>query len=109
MAVSITSRYRSLGVQDFPDTQGTTHPSVPIRRHRAGAPDPRASQYRHIVTGVETIEYLSFRFYANSESWWRIADANPVRYPLDARPGDALTVPSSNELQGTTDRTRTFR
>jgi hypothetical protein len=109
MAVSITSRYRSVGVQAFPDRLGLTHPSVPIRRHNPDAVDPRAAQYRHLVTGLETIEYLSFRFYANSESWWRIADANPVRFPLDARPGDALTVPSSNSLQGTTDRTRTFR
>lgn len=109
MAVSISSRYRGLGVQDFPDTQGATHPSVPIRRHPADALDPRLAQYRHRVTGVETVDYLSFRFYANCESWWRIADANPVRHPLDVRPGDALTIPSSNELLGTVDRSRTFR
>jgi hypothetical protein len=108
MTVSISSRYRGLGIQNFPDTNAEAHPSVPIRRHPPDAIDTRSTQYRHRLTGVETVEYLSFRFYANSESWWRIADANPIRFPLDFRSGDALTVPSSNEFAGSIDRTRTF-
>jgi nucleoid-associated protein YgaU len=108
MPVPISSRYRGLGVQDAPDAHADTRPSVPIRRHPPEAIDTRSTQYRHRLTGVETVEYLAFRFYANSESWWRIADANPIRFPLDFRPGDALTVPSSNELATSIDRTRTF-
>ena len=108
MAVPITSRYRSLGIQEAPDAAGVQHPAVPILRHSPSAIDPRQTQYRHRITGTEGIEYLAFRFYGNSESWWRIADANPVQFPLDVRPGDAVAVPSGDEAARTEDRSRNF-
>jgi hypothetical protein len=106
MAVSITSRYRTLGIQQAPDAQGTSQPTVPIRRH-----DPRteaAIQYRHRVTGVEGLEYLSWRFYGASDTWWRIADANPVRFPLDVQPGNAVAIPAGERPGRIEDRSRTF-
>jgi hypothetical protein len=106
MAVSITSRYRPLGIQEAQDTEGQPHTSVPIRRH-----DPRAQeaiQYQHRVTGVEGIEYLAWRFFGSSESWWRIADANPVRFPLDVRAGDAVAIPTNENVGRIEDRARVF-
>ncbi|HEX5368530.1 MAG TPA: hypothetical protein VFY10_03865 [Dehalococcoidia bacterium] len=108
MAVSISSRYRNLGIQDFADADGQTHPSVAIRRHSPVAPNTANSRYTHQVTGVEGIEYLAFRFYGNSESWWRIADANPLRFPLDVKSGDAVAIPSSDDVVTQQDRARTF-
>jgi len=109
MPVSISSRYRSAGVHEAPDAEGVVHAAVPVLRHSPVAPVSTSPQYRHRVTGVENIEYLAWRFYANSESWWRIADAYPVRFPLDIRPGDSLVIPSSNEVAASIDRTRSFR
>ena len=104
MTVSITSRYRGLDVFNAPTPTGP-RATVAIRRY---APPPAAVvDYQHRVTGVETVEYLSWRFYGNSEQWWRIADANPVRFPLDLRPGSALAVPTT-EQSGRTGRDRIF-
>ena len=103
MAVSITSRYRGLEVYDAPDATGAVHPTVAIRRH---VPPPAGSvDYHHRVTGIEDIEYLAWRFHGDSEIWWRIADANPPAFPLDLRPGDALSVPTISGF-GRIDRER---
>ncbi|MEU4520018.1 hypothetical protein AB0F52_15145 [Amycolatopsis sp. NPDC024027] len=93
MTVSIMSRYRGHPVVNAPDSAGTPRPTVAIRRHTP--PPTDAVDYQHRITGVEDIEYLAWRYYGNSEVWWRIADANPARFPLDLRPGDAVAVPAS--------------
>lgn len=93
MTVPIASRYRLLGVLQAPGRDGVVRPTVPIRRHDPVAP-ASASPYRHRVTGVEDIEYLAWRFGGSSEEWWRIADANPLAFPLDLRPGNAVTLPA---------------
>lgn len=104
MTVSITSRYRGLDVFNAPAGDGP-RATVAIRRY---APPPStAVNYQHRVTGVESVEYLSWRFYGNSEQWWRIADANPVTFPLDWRPGAAVAVPTT-EQSGETRRDRIF-
>jgi len=92
MTVGITSRYRGLETYDATDANGVVHPTVAIRRY---APPPAdAVDYQHQVTGVEGVEYLAWRFYGNSEVWWRIADANPARFPLSLRPGDVEAIPA---------------
>lgn len=105
MTVSITSRYRGLDIYEAVDANGTVHPTVAIRRY---APPPAdAVNYQHQVTGIEGIEYLSWRFYGNSETWWQIADANPVACPLALRAGDVEAVPASGS-SGRIDRERVF-
>jgi hypothetical protein len=105
MTVAINSRYRALGVIDAPGADGVVRPTVPIRR--LTPPPPPPARYRHLVTGVEDIEYLAWRFVGNGEDWWRIADDNPLAFPLDLRPGDRVDLPRSGRPP-TEGRGRTF-
>lgn len=105
MTVSITSRYRGLDVFEAADATGTLRPTVAIRRY--APPSADAISYQHRVTGVENIEYLAWRFFGDSEQWWRIADANPAVFPLKLRPGDIEAIPASGSA-GRIDRGRVF-
>ena len=40
-----------------------------------------------------TLDLLARRYYGREDLWWRIADANPARFPLDWKAGDRLLVP----------------
>jgi hypothetical protein len=106
MTLAMNSRYRALGVIQAPGTDGVLRPTVPILRHERSA--PAATLYRHRVTGLEDLEYLAWRFSASSEDWWRIADANPLAFPLDLRPGNALNLPHNEQSRPLRDRGRTF-
>ena len=103
MPVSINSRYEPRGAYHAAAADGTVRPTLPIRR----GPAPAGATYRHRVTGVEDLEYLSWRYLRNSEAWWVIADANPVAFPLDLAPGAVVDVPLG-ERPDRTDRTRVF-
>ncbi|MFL6120432.1 hypothetical protein [Actinophytocola sp.] len=105
MTVGITSRYRGLDTYDATDANGVVHPTVAIRRYTP--PPADAVDYQHQVTGVEGVEYLAWRFYGNSEVWWRIADANPARFPLSLRPGDVEAIPAGG-ASAVLDRERVF-
>lgn len=105
MAVPITSRYRGLDVYVAVDATGTPHPTVAIRRY--APPPPEAVSYQHRVTGLEGIEDLAWRFFSNSETWWRVADANPLMFPLDLHPGDVVAVPTTGQ-PGRISRERVF-
>ncbi|MFF3450533.1 hypothetical protein ACFYXJ_25715 [Streptomyces sp. NPDC002667] len=105
MSVSITSRYRQAAVRPVVDATGTTRATVAIRRSAPPAADDIV--YEHRVTGAEDIEYLAWRYFGDSQVWWRIADANPVRFPLDLRVGTALAVPASQDV-GQVGRDRVF-
>ena len=63
--------------------------------------------YRHQVTGLETLEYLAWRYYGNSALWWRISEANDLRYPIGLEPGSTINIPGVNDL-GTVVRNRSF-
>lgn len=107
MTVSISSRYRTLGVIDAPDAAGVLHPTVPIRRH-----DPVSqarSVYNHRVTGAEVIDYLAWRTLGAGEQWWRLADANRLAFPLDLVPGQALSLPAREVVGMLPSRERVFR
>jgi nucleoid-associated protein YgaU len=47
----------------------------------------------HTIIGGETLDALAARYYGREDLWWRIADANPLRFPLDWRPGDTVVIP----------------
>ena len=105
MAVAINSRYRTLGVIEAPGADGVLRPTVPIRRFDpSSAP---AATYQHLVSGAEDIEYLAWRFIGNGEEWWRIADENPLAFPLDLRPGARVYLPTGPR-PATASRGRTF-
>jgi hypothetical protein len=103
MAVPITSRYWGGPVYTATDAAGTPQATMAIRRHTPST----AAVYQHVVTGVEDVEYLAWRFYGTSDSWWIIADANPLAFPLDLGPGDRIDVPTSAQ-PGQISRARSF-
>jgi hypothetical protein len=90
MPVGLRSRYAGLAVEQAPDASGELRALIPIRRHEGV--DTTAGRYRHVVTGAETVEYLAWRYQGSSDEWWRVADANPLRFPLDWRTGETVLV-----------------
>ena len=105
MSVIITSRYYRSPVYDATDAQQVSHPTIAMRPPTP--PDPGTTLYSHLVTGVETIEYLAWRYYGDSKLWWRIAEANGLQFPLDFTPGMSLNIPTINDI-GTVVRNRRF-
>ena len=103
MGVSIRSRYWSLPPLEVPGPEGPV-PALPIRPQPA---PPSAATVTHMVTGVESLEYLAWRFYGRSAAWWHIADANDLSFPLDYRPGMTVNVPQGTGV-GRVLRTRRF-
>lgn len=106
MPVSARSRYALSAPMQAPDADGEPRTALPIRRHE-GVPASSA-RYAHLVTGAESLEYLAWRYQGSSEGWWRLADANPLRFPLDWRPGDQLDVASGGNAPGLVTRDRRF-
>lgn len=105
MPVSLTSRYTGVPVQDVTNAQGEVHPTIMVRPFTPPGPD--TTLYRHTLVGLETIEYLAWRFYGSSSDWWRIAEANPLVFPLDLSSGMVVAIPSPTDV-GRIERTRSF-
>lgn len=104
MSVDITSRYWAAGTVTVEDGPDGPLVSLPIRR----TPAPRqVHSVNHLASGTESMEYLAWRFYRRSHIWWRIADANPLAFPLDLQPGNRVTIPSA-ETAGEVIRRRRF-
>jgi hypothetical protein len=103
MPVDAASRYRlHPTVEHVVDGRPTV--AVGIRLQ----PDlPDGPLYQHRLTGVEDIEYLAWRYLGRSTAWWAIADANPLAFPLDVRPGQTVQIPDLGDI-GRVVRTRTF-
>lgn len=105
MPVSLTSRYANLPVYDAVDASGVTHPTIAIRPSTALTPGSVSAQ--RTLVGTETVEYLAWQYYHSSTAWWRIAEANPLIFPLDLTSGTSLTVPAPGDI-GLIERTRSF-
>lgn len=90
MPVSPRSRHARLPSQQAPDATGTQRTLLPIRRHLP--PSAALPRYTHLITGTETLESLAWRTQNASDAWWRLADGNPLRFPLDWRPGEKVEV-----------------
>jgi hypothetical protein len=86
MPVSIYSRYYELQTMEVDGRAGFV-------QRLTGSPAVYADSIVHTLVGDETLEQLAARYYGRADLWWRIADANPARFPLDWRPGDTLLIP----------------
>lgn len=104
MPVHTTSRYGASPTYLADDARRGPQPTLGAR---PSEPPPEGGLHYHRVAALEDIEYLAWRFHGASEFWWRVADANPRRYPLDLRPGDVLAVPLDAD-PGRVERTRRF-
>lgn len=105
MPVSSNSRYANATIFDAVDTEGTKHPTIAMRRTPSTGAVPIF--YQHVMVGMDTVESLAANLYHSSEVWWRIADANPLMFPLDWRPGMAIGLPPVSQ-RGRIERTRRF-
>ena len=102
MPVGPRSRYFNLPVVQAPDSKGVMRPTLAIRYVTEPSPGP---YFRHPVAGLQTLEYLSWKGNGQSELWWRIADANDTRFPLDYETGESVNI-SGDPAAGRVQRTR---
>jgi hypothetical protein len=69
--------------------------ALPLRRQPT---QPQGRPVNHMITGIEDLDYLAWRYYGRSDAWWHIADANGIKFPLDFRPGNPVTVPKGTPV-----------
>lgn len=86
MPVSIYSRYYGLDTIPFRGENGFV-------QRLTGQAEKVEEAIQHTILGGETLDMLAARYYGREDLWWRIADANPNRFPLDWQPGDVLVIP----------------
>lgn len=86
MPPSVRSRYHGLKTVEVGDRRSLAQRPMPT------PPDP-AQTLVHTLVGGETLDQLAFSYYGRADLWWRIADANPQRFPLEWEPGDRLLIP----------------
>lgn len=103
MPVSSRSRYAQQPVHRVEDASGEEHEAISIRP--PPVPPGPSGATQHQVSGLESLEYLGWRYFGSSESWWRIADANPLAFPLDLFPGAKVSIPATADA-GRVQRTR---
>jgi hypothetical protein len=86
MPVSLYSRYYGLQTVEIEGQASLAQrPAAPSETY----PDSLI----HTLVGDETLDQLAARYYGREDLWWRIADANPGRFPLDWKAGDTLVIP----------------
>ena len=103
MPVDVTSRYWAMKSYTVDDEEGKTT-ALPARLLSSY---DTTDIYNHRLTGVETLEYLAWRYYGKSTTWWVVADANELVFPLDHRPGESVQIPPASGV-GRVLRTRDF-
>lgn len=95
MPVTSLSRYARLSAYNAPAANGKVYSTLPLR------PQPEttiAGSTQHIVKAPETLETLAWRYFGVSELWWRIADINPLIFPLDLPTGASVTIPRGTDF-----------
>jgi nucleoid-associated protein YgaU len=94
----------------MPAAQGSPFAGLPLleavvtggeRRHVLGlrlrpvdAPGPT----RHVVQQGEGLDLIARTHLGDEGLWWRVLDANPLRYPLDLAPGEVLRLPAPGRV-----------
>ncbi len=86
MAASIYSRYYGITTLE---KDGRLALQQRPRRLRQDFPD----SIEHTIVGTETLDQISARYYSREDLWWRIADANPAKFPSEWKAGDTLVIP----------------
>lgn len=96
MPVEPSSRYREQQAHLAPDADGAAHPAIPARWGTGTATEV----VYHTLAAGESFETLADEFFGSSALWWRIADANPLVFPLALVPGTVLAIPSGGSRSG---------
>lgn len=100
MAVSTYSRHYGL-----PSLE--RRGKVSLGQRLTTVPEPTSDSLLHTLIAGETLDHLAAVYYEREDLWWRIADANPGRFPLDWQPGDVLVIPPIRIATSTPRRYRT--
>jgi hypothetical protein len=86
MPLTIYSRYYGLGIVSIDGVASLAQRPIPAL---VNYPD----SLLHTMAAGETLDQLAFLYYGREDLWWRIADANEARFPLDWPPGKVVTIP----------------
>jgi|SRR5882672_10789486 len=105
MPISPRSRYQDTPITQVSNSKGAAHATVGMRL--IGPADPSTIHFRHTVARPQSLEYLAFKYFGISDFWWRIADVNDRRFPLDYDAGDVVNIPGEEQV-GLVIRTRRF-
>lgn len=98
-----TSRYYGVETAVHVGSDGRR---IPYLRRRL-LPDPAgfAVISEHVVSDNDRADLLADRHFGDAETWWRIADANPVLAPdeLTGTPGQRLRITLPQGVPGPAD------
>ena len=86
MTISIYSRYYRSAILE-------TDSRVSLAQRWVPNPPLYPDSILHIIVGGETLDLLARRYYGREDLWYRIADANPCRFPLEWQAGDTIVIP----------------
>jgi hypothetical protein len=86
MPVAIQSRYYGLDVIVLDGEPSLVQRPVPPQQTY---PD----SIMHQLIAGETLDALARTYYGREDLWWRIADANPRKDPLNWQAGDTIAIP----------------
>ena len=104
MPVAPDSRFAELPMLRVRAPDGSVREVIGLRLRR---PEPGPPVAQHLVTEGEVVDLISRIYFGSDGLWWRLLDANPLRYPLDLHAGEVLAVPAPSEATRVT-RARRF-
>lgn len=103
MPVPRGSRFAGLPVYEVDAPDGSRRHVIGLRLTRVAEPGGAT----HRVRQGEAADLIARAALGDELLWWRVLDANPLRYPLDLAPGDVLALPARGEATRA-DRSRSF-
>ena len=89
MPVPQGSRFAGLPVLEVTAPDGTRCHVIGLRLTAVAA----VSEQTHRVLQGEQVDAIARRRLGDEQLWWRLLDANPLRYPLELTPGEHLRLP----------------
>jgi hypothetical protein len=84
------SRYTTVAEAEIPGSTGRT-----IRYKKIRCIPETPVQTGHVVQQGERLDHIAYRYYRDSERFWRICDANRAMWPDDlvAESGRTIAIP----------------
>lgn len=88
-----TSRYYGIAASTFVTPAGVAE--IYLRRRFLPPLESILALQQHTVTQGERLDHIAFRYLADPEQFWRVADANTEMnaFKLTVKPGRKLAIP----------------
>lgn len=61
--------------------------------------DPHKADKFHMVTEMDNIEMISYKYYGTVDYWWALANLNGISYPMELTIGELLRIPTIKRLK----------